>query len=152
MCHGCSTHKILLEPLPSGRGAGEQWVRERYPESVSELRRKSENMALIVVIDADTVEVAMRRSQLEEQLLSPRKGHERIVHLIPKRNIETWILCLDGEIVDEIESHRKDRGIEDRIGPATRVFYSWTRANAAIPSRCIPSLRAAIPEAQRLEQ
>jgi hypothetical protein len=109
-------------------------------------------MALIVVIDADAGEVARRRSQLEEQLQRPRKAHERIVHFIPKRNIETWILCLDGEIVDEIEDHHSDRGIEDRIGSAARVFFDWTRPNASVPDRCVPSLRAAIPEAQRLER
>jgi hypothetical protein len=149
---GCSPHKIRREPLPKGTGgAGEKWVRERYAESVYELRRRSENIALIVVIDADTQEVSGRRTQLEEQLQSPREAHERIVHFIPKRNIESWILCLNGEVVDEIENHRKDRGIEDRIGSAAQVFFDWTRRNAAIPSHCIPSLYAAIPEAQRLE-
>lgn len=148
---GCNTHKVRRQPLPSGIGAGEQWVRERYAESVYELRRRSENVALIVVIDADTQEVSKRRIQLEEQLRSPREAHERIVHFIPRRNIETWILCLDGEVVDEVKNHRKDHGIEDRIGPAARVFCDWTRPNAIAPSHCIPSLYAAIPEAHRLE-
>jgi hypothetical protein len=118
---------------------------------VYEVRRRSENVALIVVIDADTHEVSKRRLQLEEQLPSPREAHERIVHFIPKRHIETWILCLDGEVVDEVRNHRKDHGIEDRIGPAARVFFDWTRPNAPVPSHYIPSLYAAIPEAQRLE-
>jgi hypothetical protein len=148
---GCNSHKIRRLPLPSGIGAGEQWVRERYAIEVSELRRLSEKVALIVVIDADVEEMARRRSQLEEQLQRRRGAHEPIVHFIPKRNVESWILCLDGEIVDEIENHRKDHGIEERIGPAARVFFDWTRPNAIVPSHCIPSLYAAIPEAQRLE-
>jgi hypothetical protein len=148
---GCNPHKIRREPLPTGVGAGEQWVRERYAESVYELRRRSENTALIVVIDADTQEVSRRRIHLEEQLRSPREAHERIVHFIPKRNIETWIFCLDGEIVNEVDDYSKNHGIEDRVGPAAQAFYDWTRPNAIVPSHCIPSLYGAIPEAQRLE-
>jgi hypothetical protein len=148
---GCNMRKVRREPLPNGIGAGEQWVRDRYAESVYELRRRSENIALIVVIDADTHDVSKRRIQLEEELPRPREARERIIYFIPKRNIETWILCLDGQIVDETENHRSDHGIEDRIGSAAGVFYSWTGPNAAIPSHCIPSLSAAIPEAQRLE-
>ena len=151
MCHGCSTHKIFMEPLPGGRGAGEQWVRERYVESVYRIRRKSENVALIVVLDADTEEIVRRRVQLEGDLEKPRQAGERIVHFIPKRNIETWILCLDGEVVDEVKNHRKDHSIEERIAPAAVAFFDWTRPNAAVPTHCIPSLYAAIPEAQRLE-
>jgi hypothetical protein len=148
---GCNLSKVRREPLPTGVGAGEQWVRQRYAESVYELRRRSENMALIVVIDADTEEVARRCNQLEEALGAARGAKERIVHLIPKRNIETWILCLDGETVDEGEDYRKARGIEVRIGPAAQTFFNWTRPNAVPPSHCIPSLYAAIPEAHRLE-
>jgi hypothetical protein len=59
---------------------------------------------------------------------------------------------LDGQAVNELEDYSRDRGIEDRIAPAARVFYSWTRPNAPVPNRCVPSLYAAIPEAQRLEQ
>jgi hypothetical protein len=150
---GCSPHRIRREPLPKGTGgAGELWVRERYAESVYELRRRSENVALIVVIDADTHEVSKRRVQLEEQLRSPRGPHERIVYFIPKRNIETWILCLDGEMVNEVEDYSKIQGIGERIRPAADTFHSWTRPNAVPPNRCIPSLSAAIPEAQRLER
>jgi hypothetical protein len=148
---GCHPHKIRREPLPSGVGAGEQWVREGYAESAAELRRRSENTALIVVLDADKEEVSRRRNQLDAMLDSPRGANERIVHFIPKRNIETGVLCLNGEVVDELENHRKNHGIAHRIPAAAHAFYSWTRPNAFPPNHCIPSLYAAIPEAQRLE-
>jgi hypothetical protein len=151
---GYGQHQIFQERVPNGAGSGEKWVRDNYGRAVRDYRRRSAKAAtaLLVVIDADDHEPVRRQQQLEETLDVARTEGERITHLIPKRNIETWILCLDGEIVDEIESHRRDRGIEDRIGPAARVFYSWTRPNAPVPNRCVPSLRAAIPEAQRLEQ
>ena len=27
--------------------------------------------------------------------------HEQIARLVPKRNVETWILCLNGQAADE---------------------------------------------------
>jgi hypothetical protein len=150
---GYGQHEIVLERIPSGGGSGEQWVRDNYPRMVRELRRRSARAAsaLIVVIDADNHEPAKRQHQLEEALDSARSDGERIANLIPKRNIETWILCLDGKAVNEVEDYSKSHGIEDRIGPAARAFFDWARANAIPPSHCIPSLYAAIPEAQRLE-
>jgi hypothetical protein len=72
-----------------------------------------------------------------------------IVHLIPKRNIETWILHLSGEDVDE-EARYRGRDVDSRIAPAALKFYELTRANAPIRDNCLPSLLTAIPEAQRL--
>ena len=150
---GYEEHQIVWERIPSGAGSGEQWVRDRYARAVREYRRRSARAAtaLLVLIDADDQEPARRQRQLASVLDVARKDGERIAHLIPKRSIETWILCLDGRAVNEVEDYRRDPGIEDRIGPAARVFFGWTRRNADIPSHCVPSLRAAIPEAQRLE-
>src|SRR5262245_18375594 len=83
---------IRLVPLPAGKGYGEQWVRQGYLAEVIGLRRRAANTALIVAIDADTIEVEQRRRQLDAAASS--LAGEKIVHLIPKRNIETWILCL----------------------------------------------------------
>jgi hypothetical protein len=150
---GYGQHQIFQERVPNGAGSGEQWVRDNYRRAVLNYRRRSAKAAtaLLVVIDADDHEPIRRQHQLEETLDVARTEGERIVHFIPKRNIETWILCLDGDTVDEIEDYSRDRGIDDRIGPAARAFYLWTRRNADVPSHCIPSLRVAIPEAQKLE-
>lgn len=87
-----------FEPLPSGRGCGEQWVRERYANLVRAFRKRQANTALIVMIDADTRDLNWRVRQLENALagaeLSPRTAQEKIVHLIPRRNIETWIFSI----------------------------------------------------------
>jgi hypothetical protein len=109
-----------------------------------------------VLIDADRGDVSRRLRQLEEGLkqesLERRNPSECIVHFVPKRSTETWILFLNGWPVDEEKDYSGRRDIEAQIGPAADAFYSWTRPNAAIPSHCIASLYAAIPEAQRLEQ
>jgi hypothetical protein len=151
---GYKEHQIFLEQIPNGAGSGEQWVRENYARTVDECRRRSANVAtgLLVVIDADDQEPARRQRQLAAELDVARTEWERIAHLVPRRSIETWIFCLEGRTVDEIEDYSRDRQVAERIRSAAEAFYLWTRRNAAVPNHCIPSLRAAIPEAQRLEQ
>jgi hypothetical protein len=150
---GYGQHQIFLEQVPNGAGCGEKWVRDNYARTVQDYRRRSARAtsALIVVIDADDQDPARRQRQLEAELDVARKAGERIAHLIPRRNIETWILCMDGRAVNEAEDYSNDHGIGERIGVASETFYSWTRPNAAIPTHCIRSLYAAFPEAQRLE-
>jgi hypothetical protein len=151
-----SAHDIRLEPLPSGRGSGEAWVRARYSQAVKAYRARSARArtSLVVAIDADTGETTHRARQLEESLASegqsPRTGGERIIHLIPRRNIETWILNLNGNEVDE-EADKRGQRVDDLIDSAAQTLFEWARPNAAVPQFCVPSLRAAIPEMQRLE-
>jgi hypothetical protein len=82
---------------------------------------------------------------------SPRAASERIANLIPKRNIETWILCLTNRDVDEEEDYRHDRGVDEQIVPAANTFYDWSRANFNAPGRCVLSLKIAISKANRIE-
>jgi len=155
---GLSEREIYTEPFPEGRGCGEQWVRTEYARVVKKYRWRSAKTqtVLVVLIDADTGDVNRRLRQLEDGLkqhrMERRGPSECIVHFVPKRSIETWILCLNDHSVDEDTDYSRRRDIEVQIAPAADTFYSWTRPNANIPSHCIPSLYAAIPEAQRLEQ
>ena len=154
---GHERHEIRFEPLPSARGCGEQWVRERYAQAVRAYRERSQRAktALIVAIDADTGEVSRRVSQLREALdqrgLAARTDVEVIVHLIPKRNVETWILCLNDRSVDEITDYSGEGGIDGLIPRAAVTFFEWSRPNAAPPTHCVDSLLAAIPEVRRLD-
>ena len=109
---GIPRRKITPIVCPSGKQAGEQYVRERYGAEVETFRRKQrENRALVVVIDADTQSVTNRLRQLDQQLESDnqplRVNHERIAIFIPKRNIETWIAFARGETVDEQTTYSK---------------------------------------------
>jgi hypothetical protein len=150
---GFGTHVIDPEPLPEGTGgAGEHWVRKRYPVAVKKYRKRAvrAKTALIVAIDADTEEVRHRvrqlESSLEQEKLDPRTDGEAIVHLIPKRNIETWILHLNGEDLDEVQDHR-NRDLDDLIPSAAAAFHGWT---SQPPAKCLPSLDAALQETKRL--
>ena len=106
---GYEAHRIFPVPLASGRGAGEQRVRARVRKNVDACRARARRAAtaLIVMIDADVGEVLGRQQQLRDLLgpIEARKDGEPIVHLIPKRNIETWVLCLTMTIVSENEDY-----------------------------------------------
>ena len=131
-------------------------MRERYARAVQAYRARSvrAETALVVVIDADNGDLDRRLQQLQEGLnqagVAPRANDERIVHLIPRRNIETWILNLNGRSVDEDTDYRRERDIDKQIATAAATFYEWSRPNANHPEYCVPSLRAAIPEVRRL--
>jgi hypothetical protein len=143
--------------MAGGRGSGEQWVREAYAPEVKEYRRRSASLriALVVAIDSDTDEVDRRLRQLREALeqarLSARAAAEVIVHLIPKRNVETWILCLSGSQVEEITDYSHEGNVDTLIAAAALTFFEWSRPHATPPLHCVPSLSAAIPEVRRLE-
>lgn len=154
---GYEPHNIRMEALPSGRGCGEQWVRERYLEQVKAFRRRAASAAtaLIVAIDADTRKVSDRIRQLQRALSeaqeTPRTDREAIVHLIPKRNVETWVLCLSGSLVDEETDYKGDDDVPRRITAAAANLFALARGTAVPPQSSIPSLRQAIPEIRRLD-
>lgn len=156
---GVNRHQISRRRSPFARGAGEQWVRKNYAKEVRAYRSRSKRAetALIVVIDADNLEVTGRLlplgKALEENGLQPRDSSEQILHLIPKRNIETWLHCLNGKIVSETEDYKKNNttAFVPLITPAAETLFAWTRPNASVPNHCIPSLSLAILEMKRLE-
>jgi hypothetical protein len=148
---------IRFEPLPAGRGSGERWVLKHYPKNVSACRARAARAetALVVVIDADNGDRNRRVRQLElalqEAHLGQRGDGERIAHMIPRRNIETWILCLNGHHVDEDTDYSARGDIDAMIPTAATVFFQWTRPAYALPEHCVQSLRSTIPEVRRLE-
>jgi hypothetical protein len=84
-------------------------------------------VALVVAIDADISTVAQRENELETALAEVgelrRQADEAIVLLIPKRHIETWILCLLGEHVDEVTGYKSRGDVHQQIKPAALTFY-----------------------------
>ena len=103
-----------LRVLPrDGSGSGQQFVLQKYAAEVKAYRSKANHLscALITAIDADRREVQNVQQRLEEQLqnaaMENRKTGERIALLIPKRNIETWIVYLQGTPVDEESDYKQ---------------------------------------------
>ena len=155
---GYKSHHIDSHIANEGRGSGEQFVRDSYCKWVEACRRRSKSKkastALVVVIDADPKNTVVdRRAQFQESLkkagLQSISANERISHLVPKRHIETWILCLTGTEVDENSDYKNHRNLDFKSA-ANRLF-ELTRANVRLPDQCIPSLAEGISEARRLE-
>lgn len=156
---GYEKHKLRPLPLPAGEGAGEQYVRDQYSEQVREMHRRSHHLhlSLVVVLDADIGEVADRERQLAAQLksaqLDPRSSDERIIHLIPRRSIETWITYLLGQQITETNAYPHLRGRESDCQPAVNRLlhlFQLHRSNQPLPDACPPSLVTALNELRHL--
>jgi hypothetical protein len=153
---GHHTRTIRVVVAPGGRGSGEQYVREHYPDEVGYYRNRSarRRAALVVLIDADMKSVSDRERELQTGLARTgaalREPHEAIALLIPKRNVETWIYCLHGEDVDEVTDYTPRKDVHERIKPAAVTFYEWSRPEYAIPHHCVESLRRGLAEVHRI--
>jgi hypothetical protein len=154
---GLEPHAMrFVRPLS---GSGEQWVREQFPIEVAAFRRRNARVEtkLIAVIDADNLTVQGRLAQLDQKLqekeITPiQTESEQVARLIPKRNIETWILCLNAVEVDEDTDYKRTRGDwAELIRPAGEMLFALSRPNAQVAENCIPSLRHGIGELRRLK-
>ncbi len=155
--HGLG-HEIRIELPTRGRESAEGWVRNRFAKEVSayRLRQRKAKTALIVVIDADTHTVQDRWKQLDQALKDAEKPpvdveHEKIARMVPKRNIETWILCLTKQTVDEKTDYKNTRNDwNELIPPAAATLFQWTRQESELPNHCIDSSRTGVKELNRL--
>ena len=145
---------------PAGVGSAEQWVRDNYARELQAFRSAINRRrgALIVIIDSDQMEPGGRIRQMEVALRAANvempAPEEAVVLLIPKRNIETWIIALGAAIaVDERQDHRNDARTKDRrvIRDSARALYELTRPNAPLPESDLPSLIAGIEALRRFE-
>jgi hypothetical protein len=102
---GWETRAMRVEKVPGGRGAGEQFVRKRFPVELKAHRSRSVSQALVVLIDGDAEGTAVRLQQLSqacrESGVAERTDHDSVAVFIPTWNIETWLAYLDGEEVME---------------------------------------------------
>ena len=154
---GLVEREMRIRHSPSGQGSAENWVRKTFADEVSRYRSRHAQTALIVVIDADIATVQHRLKQLGQALRTSGKeivdhGKERIARLIPKRNIETWISCLNGQAVDEVtDCKKKNHDWNELIPPAAETLFQWTRLSAEPPNHCTDSLLHGIKELKRLK-
>ena len=153
---GLGRHAMRVVMSPSGVGSAEKWVREQFVIEVEACRNRQAQTKLIVLIDADAQTVQQRLRQFDGKLrdagvLAIPADTEQIGRLIPKRNIETWILCLNDVQVDEDTDYKnaRDRWTELTFTAAGKL-YAWTRANAPAPPSCTESLHAGILELRKI--
>jgi hypothetical protein len=162
---GVDRRGIRSEVSPSGRGAAENWVIRNFPVQVDAYRisKARKTTWLIVALDADRGTVTGRIEQLSASLrhcANPRLQDidlesEKIARLVPRRNVETWILILSGTSADEENDFSRDKQKEswyELIDPAVIELYEWTRPNAQFSDRCIPSLCHGLDELRNLSR
>lgn len=143
-------HKL---PLPAGKGAGEQYVRQHYPREVKVHRSKKNHMAirLGVLIDADTHSVVAHHEQLEKALadaeMPGRVRGEGIGVLVPKRNVETWVARLNGSDVDETTDY-KPKSPEETCAAAKRLIEVLRNAPGTTEPPSLTSARDELKEFQ----
>jgi hypothetical protein len=155
---GLSRHDITIKPAPAGEGSAEQWVRANFATEVRahRIRRARTTAALIVIIDADTHTLAARLAQLDQELsragVPALRPDEPVARLVPKRNVETWILCLNDHHVNEAMNY-KDGGRDwnELIPTAAETLFQWTRPNTDLPQHCTDSLNRGIIDLRGLE-
>ena len=90
---------VEYDYAPPGKGSGEQYVRENYPEYLELARKK--NRPLVVMIDADNLDADKRMRQLEDacqdQGVNNRGKAEAVAIFAPKAKVEDWIHHLLGD-------------------------------------------------------
>lgn len=105
---GWETRSMRVEKAPAGRGAGEQFVRERFPRELKAHRSRPVSQTLVVMMDGDAEGPTARLQQLDkacrEAGVAERARDESVAVFIPTWNIETWLAYLNGEPVEERKS------------------------------------------------
>ena len=147
---GWNTRELRVEKSPKARGAATQWVIGRFPHELQVYRQRKARAAstLITMIDADVKGLSERINEFEHECESkkiPFRGpDEAVVIAIPKRNIETWIHYLNGEIVNEEREYPK-LGKERNCQPAVNTLVEMCKRTAIVPD-VLNSLSAACGE------
>jgi len=158
---GVRPRQIQIELSPSGRGSAEKWVCDNFAKEARKCRARSSRAStgMIVMLDADTRSILNRLQALDEALVSAGQSRldpnrDPIARLIPRRNVETWILCLNptGNPVDEETDYKLTKSGEDWsafIPTAADALHQWMKMPNNLPSNLIYSLRHGIEELPR---
>ncbi len=153
---GFARHELRVTPYPVGKGSGKDWIDQQYVKEVNVLRAKTyQRLAVVVGTDADELSVAQRADRLAAALRESggvaRSAAERIIHWIPKWNVETWILYFAGEIRDEDNNYKHDVRDPDHASCADGFLreYRQFRINRELTTQ--PSLKLAYAETERID-
>lgn len=133
---------------PSGRGSGEQWVREMYAKELKNYHRGHINYAFLAIVDGDKHGVQGRIQQFDNRCreleIPNREPDDKAAIIVPTRNIETWIRYLEGNIVDETSSYPKLRFASECKTAVNRLLEYCK--DAGLPNDAPNSLQMACSE------
>jgi hypothetical protein len=151
---GWNTREIRVEKSPSAGGSAERWVRQRFPIELRWYRQRQAASALVAIVDADLRGVQDRITEFEDECKSVqipfRKSDEAVAIVVPKRNIETWIHYLNGEMVNEEDTYAKleqERGCKPAVNNLVRLCKS-----TGIEDEAPASLATACEEYKRIRR
>jgi len=147
---GWDRRMIRTETLPAGKGSGLGWVRDKVVKEIKAYRSRSTRAAtcLIIASDADDKTVEERIQTFKKACADAnepfRKAGERIIFVIPRRNIETWLAYLRGETVNEVDVYTKYDNESDYRSQVAKLDDLCRRQKLEPPPP--PSLVAACSE------
>ena len=126
-----------------GGFAADAWVLRTHGEEARILlavQHAQPRRGLITVIDADELTVERRHRQLDEAAGAEpaRVSQARIAYVVPRRNIETWLIALAGRQADEVTDYKK-RGAqpEDCRAQAKAFNEQCAQDRASLPAIAI---------------
>jgi hypothetical protein len=148
--------KISEVPRPpkNAGGSRKQWITEEYPRQMKVVRQRQE-VALIVCTDADELTVGERIAELDKACekagIDPRKPEEKILMVVPKWHIETWLSYLDGNSVDEEKRlPHSYNGQEKKCKDPVNALVEMCTKRQILQEPAPPSLKAACEEYKKL--
>lgn len=142
--------------IPHGLGAGSAHVRDRYPVELQahRSRRYQRNAWLVVMIDADTGTLEERLGELGASAaradIDPptRREEDRVLLLVPQRNIETWMRWAEGKDVADDKNYKRNYHNVGSVQPFGRMAADRCRD---VDAATLPeSLQHACNEVARL--
>lgn len=104
------------------------------------------------MVDADSTTVDERHrlfnNDLNKDGQADRADNESILLTVPKRNIQTWVLYMNGETVDETTRCRETY-VASEYKAAAQEFASWFQNDATLDD-ALDSIKKGIAELKRL--
>ncbi len=139
---GYDKRAVRVCDYPHGKGAGEQFVRNRFPKELKEIRRR-QGKFLVVMIDGDGFTVAERRAQIAAACrtheVPPPTEKDPVFIGVPMRNIETWFCYLSGLAWSE-ETDCKSHRTDDLAAPAAGQLFYYCYKEQRLPQPAPQSL------------
>lgn len=143
--------KIRVVRGLAGRGAASRFVLSQAHNEASEVRRRrnqGHQAALVIVIDGDESGFAQRKRQVEDAI--GRERSEPIAIFVPTWSIETWVLALRGDRVDESESCKLELRDPNPREFADLAHARWLLGRQGRETDCPPAMADAVGELGRL--
>ena len=135
---GFDDHKIRARISPPARGSAYSFVLHEFPLELQEMRKASVERKLLAILDEDGRE-DHSLSSFEKECINVgvafRAQDEPAAILIPKRNIETWLMFLSDE-----KPVREDFDYKEKIHPGNGLI-ACKRHVAVLNKMCQKSQR-----------